>query len=400
MMWQHASNPESASGRHVFLGTYPPRQCGIATFTKDLIDAFDGATGGFSDVIAVDDASGRRYPYSGRVVRKLAQNERSSYRQTARYIDASEYQTLNIQHEFGIFGGADGRWLLDLMDETRKPVVLTMHTVLPSPSPAHKALVSRLCALAARTVVLSRTAKRLLVSRYGVDPDAVRTIPHGIPDVRFAPTAEFKRSLGFEHRFVVSTFGLLSRGKGLETAIDAIAQAVRSVPNIVYLILGATHPVVARDEGESYREELQARIQSSGIDRNVRMVDRYLNVPELLLYLSSTDAYVTPYVNPDQIVSGTLAYAAGSGRAIVSTPYLYARELLSGERGIIVPFGDSASMAAAITKLASDDALRLAIAKRAYDQGREMIWPVVGEAYARVVADVRSPEFAYTRQAG
>ncbi|HVA33675.1 MAG TPA: glycosyltransferase, partial [Candidatus Baltobacteraceae bacterium] len=210
-------------------------------------------------------------------------------------------------------------------------------------------------------------------------------IPHGIPDVEFAPTAPFKRDFGFDGRFVISTFGLLSRGKGLETAIDAIARMARRVPDVLYVILGATHPVVARDEGESYREELRARIASHGIGHNVLMVDRYLTIGGLLHYLGASDAYVTPYVNPDQIVSGTLAYAVGAGKPVVSTPYLYAQELLAGDRGIIVPFGDAAAMSEAFVALADDDSYRAAMARRAYDFARPMTWGNVGAVYSELL---------------
>jgi glycosyltransferase involved in cell wall biosynthesis len=376
---------------HLFLGTFPPRRCGIATFTQDLVSALDGATRGFSEVIAVDDSRpGQRYAYSGRVVRRLPQTNRADYAVAALFINGHACRTLNIQHEFGIFGGDEGDSILDLMDRVGKPIILTLHTVLPAPSPSHRRLVGGLCSAAARVVVLSETARLLLMERYGIEPRRIRTIPHGIPDVSFEGTTRFKRSWGFEGRFVASTFGLLGRGKGLETAIDAVAEAARTIPEILYVILGATHPVVARNEGEAYRKELLARIRRRGIERNVLMVDRYLSLPDLLLYLGASDVYVTPYVNPDQVVSGTLAYAVGSGRPVVSTPYLYARELLAGGRGTIVPFGATGAFADALIRLATDETYRLSMARAAYDFGRGMTWPVVGQAYATILNETQS----------
>jgi glycosyltransferase involved in cell wall biosynthesis len=370
----------------LFLATFPPRQCGIATFTRDLIAAVDRATGGFSEVVAVDDAQpGVSYAYSGRVVKRLRQQDRASYAEVARYVNAHSAATLNVQHEFGIFGGDDGDWLFDLLERVRIPVTATLHTVLPEPAPHQRAVVRKLARLAARIVVLSGTGRTLLRERYGVDPHRVRTVPHGIPDVKFEPTEKYKRLFGFEGRFVVSTFGLLGRGKGLETAIEAIAKTARRVPNVLYAILGTTHPVVARREGETYRDELKERIRSLGIGRNVIMIDRYLSVADLLLYLAATDVYVTPYVNPDQIVSGALAYAAGAGKPVVSTPYLYARELLADGRGVLVPFADASAMSDAFRRLASNATVRLAIARRAYEAGREMTWAKAGRAYAAVV---------------
>lgn len=373
----------------LFLGTFPPRQCGIATFTRDLLVAVDRSSDNFSEVIAVDDAGERTaYAYSGRVVHLLRQHDRSAYARTARFVNAHPASTLSVQHEFGIFGGPEGRWLFDLLDRVRKPVALTMHTVLPDPGAQHEATVRGLTARVATVVVLSHVARRLLVERYGVDPARVRVLPHGVPDVEFSPTAAHKDALGLGGRFVISTFGLIGRGKGLETAIDAVARVAAKVPNVLYLILGATHPVVARSEGESYRAELNARVRALGIERNVAMVDRYLNIADLLRYLAATDVYATPYVNPRQIVSGTLAYAVGCGKPVVSTPYLYASEMLGEDRGTLVPFEDAAAMADAFASLATDEERRLAMARRAYAFGRGMVWNEVGKRYALMLAEL------------
>jgi glycosyltransferase involved in cell wall biosynthesis len=374
----------------VFLGTYPPRQCGIATFTSDVVEAVDRTTGGRSEILAVDDSTGSpsAYSYSSRVVDLIWQQDRSSYSEAAAFINRHPCTALNVQHEFGIFGGPDGAWILDVLHALDKPAVTALHTVVADPSPRHRWVAQRICALSSSVVVLSKAAWRLLIERYDVDPSRVSVIPHGIPDVEFQSTVACKRAWGFEDRFVISTFGLLSRGKGLEMAIDAMAEVARELPNVLYLILGATHPVVARGDGEIYRADLQARIRLHGIERNVVMVDEFLSMADLLLYLAASDLCVTPYVNEEQVVSGTLAYAVGAGKPVVSTPYLYAQELLADGRGSLVPFGDAESMAAAILDLALRDDRRLAMARLAYAYGRHMVWSNVGRAYAELLQNI------------
>lgn len=379
----------------LFLGTYPPRRCGIATFTADVVSAvehYSGATAA-AKVIAVDQQEhGVCYP--ARVVARLEQRDRSAYGQTARFINHHAADVLNIQHEFGIFGGCEGAWLLDLLNLVRKPVVTTLHTVLPTPSFEHVALVREIYALSSRLVVLSETARALLEKHYFVNRGDISVIPHGIPDVPFESTARAKAALGLGGRFIISTFGLLSRGKGLETAIGAMRVVAERHPEVLYLILGATHPAVQAIEGETYREGLQELIAESGLAKNVTMVDRYLALTDLLQYLSATDIYVTPYANPAQVVSGTLAYALGAGKAIVSTPYAYARELLADERGVIVPGGHPEAMGAACLALIANDDARCAMAARAYHFARAMVWSEVGRQYVELFEQICSPQHA------
>lgn len=375
----------------LFLGTYPPRQCGIATFTADLVDAVERYAGAIgANVIAVDQKEhGLSYP--SRVVARLEQHHRDSYREMAHFINRHPAEVLNIQHEFGIFGGRDGAWLLDLLNLVRKPVAVTLHTVLPEPSLQHIAVVREIAALVGRVAVLSETARQLLEKYYFVDRRDICVIPHGVPDVSLESTARAKAALGLSGVFILSTFGLLSRGKGLETTIDAMGLIADRHPEALYLILGATHPVVRACEGESYREELQARIAAAGLSRQVKMIDRYFALPDLLEYLAATDVYVTPYANATQVVSGTLAYALGAGKAIVATPYPNARELLSKERGIIVPRGNAEAMAAAFLALIANDDARIAMAARAYHFGRSMVWSAVGRRYAELFKQMCSP---------
>lgn len=385
----------------LFLGSYPPRECGIATFTNDVVDSFDDAFGVRSGVIAIDESGGAERRYSPNVVGRLAQDDRSQYRRTALKIDALPASLLNVQHEYGLFGGDDGAWFLDLIEPLRKTLVVTLHTVLPDPTASHRELARRICGRADGVVVLSQTGKDILVRGYGVPADRVSVIHHGVPDVPFRPTSELKGIFGLEDRFVISTFGLIGRGKGLEYGIRAMREVADRHPSALYLILGQTHPGVRRHEGESYRRELTALVEELGLEKNVKLVDKFLEFDELIAYLGATDIYLTPYLNPDQIVSGTLAYAIGLGKAVVSTPYLYAEELLASERGRLVPFRDPAAISRALLAFVDDPWLRRATERRAYRFGRQMTWPHVARAYGalfdRLVRGAR-PETAMFEQ--
>ncbi len=374
--------------RTLFMASYPPRECGIATFTQDVVSNYDRTFGLASDVVAIDEPGGEARSYPANVVARLSQDVPASYRRTARAIEAHPSELLDIQHEYGLFGGPDGSWILDLLQYVRKPVVVSLHTVLPQPEPHHRTVARRLCERADAVVVLSETGKEILVDAYGVDAAKLRVIHHGVPDVPFRPAADAKAAFGLAGRLVISTFGLISRGKGLEYGIDAMRGVVARHPEALYLILGETHPSVRRHEGESYREELLGRVERYGLQHNVRLVDKYLAFDELLAYLGATDVYLTPYLNPVQIVSGTLAYAVGMGKAVVSTPYLYARELLANGRGLLAPFRDPEAMATALNALLDDPWLRRATERRAYRFGRQMTWPHVARAYGRVFCDV------------
>jgi glycosyltransferase involved in cell wall biosynthesis len=370
--------------RTIFMGSYPPRQCGIATFTKDVVDSYNAAYGIGSEVVAIDEPGGESRTYKAEVFARLHAGERSSYKDVAAVINAHPAQLLNVQHEYGLFGGPDGEWFLDLLESLDKPVVVSLHTVLPDPNENHLRVAQRLCSLSSAVVVLSQTGKDILVERYGVNPLKVRVIHHGVPDVPFSSTDTAKAAFGIGQRLVISTFGLISRGKGLEYAIEAMRMIVRRHPEVLYLILGETHPEVRRTEGESYRESLQALIARHGLENNVKLVDKYLEFDELVHYLQATDIYLTPYLNPVQIVSGTLAYAVGCGKAVVSTPYLYAQELLAHNRGFLCDFRDARSMATAVAALLDDPSLRRATERRAYRFGRQMTWPHVANEYGNL----------------
>ncbi len=370
--------------RMLFLGSYPPRECGIATFTKDVVDSYDQRFQTQSQIVAIEEPGAVPRAYPPTVVANLIQNDRGSYGAIADFVNAHSCDALNIQHEYGLFGGENGEWILDLIALVKKPVIVSLHTVLPDPSPDHLRVARLICAGASAIIVLSGTGKDILMDRYGVEPSKINVIHHGVPDVPFRDTALPKAALGLENRQVISTFGLINSGKGLEYAIGAMRDVAAAHPEALYLILGQTHPVVRRNEGEVYRESLEAMVAEHGLGDNVRLIDRYLGFDELVAYLQATDIYLTPYLNPVQIVSGTLAYAIGLGKAVVSTPYLYAEELLAHGRGFLVDFRDANSIAATLNSLLVDRDLRASTERRAYRFGRQMTWPHVAQEYGRL----------------
>jgi len=353
-----------------------------------MVDAYDRAFHLRAPVIAVDEpgAEVRRYPPE--VVGRIAEQERESYAAAADFVNRYPIDLVNIQHEYGLFGGERGEWLVDFLRLLEKPAVLTMHTVLPEPDETYLRVTRELCKHTARVVALSETGRGLLEETYGVDPQHVQVIHHGVPDVPFQDTHSAKATFGIGQRTVISTFGLISRGKGLEYAIEAMRSVVRRHPETLYLILGETHPVVRRREGESYRESLTSMVREYGLNYNVQLVDKYLDFDEVVSYLAATDIYLTPYLNPVQIVSGTLAYAVGCGKAIVSTPYLYAQELLAHNRGFLCDFRDAGSIAQRLNMLLDDPALRRATERRAYRFGRQMTWPHVASEYGQMFTEL------------
>jgi glycosyltransferase involved in cell wall biosynthesis len=372
----------------VFVGTYVPRRCGIATFTADLARAV-AAVGGDTRV-AVTALNDRPdgYDYPPEVVYEVNQNYLGDYRLAADYLNVSRVDIVCIQHEYGIFGGSEGNYVLKLIAQLRMPVVTTLHTILKNPSPEQKQVVSELAAVSDRLVVMSETGRQFLTKAYGIDPKIVEVIPHGIPDVPFVDPNYYKDQFGVEGKKVILTFGLLSPDKGVENMIRALPAIVRRHPDAVYIVLGATHPNVRKATGESYRLGLQRLVRDLAVEDHVIFHERYVELTELCEFLGAADVYVTPYLNEDQIVSGTLAYAMGAGKAVVSTPYWYATEMLSDGRGYLVPFGDVAKLAdSVIESLASNTACH-AVRKRAYTFSRGSIWSQVARRYLEVFSEV------------
>ena len=365
--------------RVAVLGNHLPRQCGIATFTTDLADAISTSLPSLEcSVVAMNDV-GRRHAYPSRVRFEIAQNDLASYRRATDFLNVGGLDVLSLQHEYGIFGGKAGSHVLGLLAEVRMPIVTTLHTILGEPTVDQRRVMDEVTRLSSRIVVMSRHGGELLRSVHGVPESKIDLIPHGIPTL--PSSRESKARLGVEGASVILTFGLLSPDKGIEHVIDALPAIVRRHPNVTYIVLGATHPHVKEWHGETYRRSLEIRARKLGVEDHVVFHDRFVCASELAEFLSAADIYVTPYLNPEQITSGTLAYAVGNGKAVLSTPYRYARELLADGQGLLVPFRDSAAIADTIGKLLDDPAELRALGARAAEYGRDMVWPAVARQY-------------------
>ncbi len=370
------------------MGTYLPRRCGIATFSGDLAEAMSQAAPQitFRNVAMDDRPEGYRYP--PRVWFEINESRRGEYRLAADFLNISSVDVVNVQHEYGIFGGPDGAHLLDCLQRLRIPVVTTMHTVLRQPSEGQRQVTARLAEVSDRLVVLSRRGVEFLRDIYGVDEQKIAFIPHGIPDLPFVDPSFYKDQFGVEGKKVILTFGLLSPNKGIEHMIDALPAVVERHPDAVYIVLGATHPHIRGHSGENYRTSLQRRTEQRGVADHVIFHNRFVEIDELCEFLGAADIYVTPYLSEAQIVSGTLAYAMGAGNAIISTPYWYAQEVLDEDRGVLVPFEDPEAMAGAINHLIEHEVERHAMRKRAYQFSRDMVWPRVARSYLELFATV------------
>ncbi|MDD2764110.1 MAG: glycosyltransferase family 4 protein [Opitutaceae bacterium] len=381
---------QSADTRKIaFLGDYLPRKCGIATFTADLRGAVAAQFPAKQClVVPVNDLAGG-YDYPAEVRFEITEQDLSSYLRAADFLNITDVDVICVQHEFGIFGGPAGSHVLALLRELRMPIVTTLHTILREPSTEQRRVLRELIRLSTRLVVMTERGRELLHEIYQAPAAKVDLIPHGIPDMPFADPNYFKDEFNVAGKQVLLTFGLLSPNKGIEYTLRALPELLREFPNVVYIVLGQTHPNLLRDEGEAYRLSLERLAKDLGVQKHVVFFNRFVELEELMRFIGAADIYLTPYLTEAQITSGTLAYAFGAGNAVVSTPYWHAVELLTAERGKLVPFRDAGAIARAVGELLHDEPLRHAMRKKAYLLGRDMVWSRVAQLYGRSFEQAR-----------
>jgi len=368
-----------------YFSTYPPRECGIANFTKDLIDSICEIDDSKPSIIAINE-KGAIYDYDRRVKFKIDRDDKEDYVKAAEYVNSSNIQLLVVQHEFGLYGGDYGEYIKLFLDHVKKPVITTLHTVQPDFDRKAIEVLRYIVERSEAIVVIAHVAINMLKNQ-GISCKKCVAIPHGCPSVDCTNNKSVKDSLGLKGRLVASTFGLISRGKGIEYVIQALPEVIKKDPRIIYLIIGETHPEVRKHEGEKYRNELTKLVGDLGLDEHVRFTNRFITKRELIKFLQATDVYLTPYISPNQISSGTLIYALGAGKAVVSTPYYHAQEVLANDRGILCKFEDSDSIAEGISRLL-DESIRSAIQKRAYKYSRRFLWKNVARKYLNLINEV------------
>ena len=377
--------------KHVgFIGNYLPRRCGIATFTYDMQQSISATASNLeTSVVAMTDP-GHTYDYPPAVRFQVHHDKIDDYVRAAEFLNRSDVDVVSLQHEYGIFGGDAGGNVIELLSRLRMPLVTTLHTVLRAPSASQRNVMDRIINASAKIVVMSEKGRELLRSVHGVPANKIELIPHGIPDFPFLEPHHAKEKFGFGGKKVILTFGLLSPSKGIETVIDAMPGIIKSCPNAVYVILGATHPNLVQHQGEAYRDSLMARVHELGVQDHVAFFNQFVDQPTLLDYISMCDVYVTPYLNEAQMTSGTLSYSFGLGKAVVSTPYWHAKELLHDGLGVLVPFKDPAATGAEVASLLTDDVRRQSMRIRAYADSRSMIWAQSAKRYLTVFDHARS----------
>ncbi len=370
------------------IGNYLPRRCGIATFTADLCEALTAELGAGIDVsvVAMDD-NDEGYKYPRRVKFQLRENKMAEYLQAADFLNVHQYDIAILQHEFGIFGGENGSHILMLIKNLNMPVITILHTVLEKPTEEQRAIIMGLAKHSETLVVMSNHGASILREIYAVPESKIAFIHHGIPDLGFEDPCFHKETFGVEDRKLILSFGLMHPGKGFEYAIKALPEIVKKHPEVSYLIVGATHPNILRDTGDAYRQSLHQLVNRLELKNHVQFINKFVELGNLCQYINAADIYITPYLNPDQIVSGTLAYTVGAGKAVISTPYLYAKELLADNRGIIVGFKDHIAITKEVINLLDNDNARNAMRRRSYKFGRSMIWKEVARKYMSTAAE-------------
>jgi glycosyltransferase involved in cell wall biosynthesis len=370
--------------RIAFIGNSLPRRCGIATFTTDLQSAVAASRADLETVIVAMTDHGQAYEYPSTVAVDINDDRPDDYLRAADYLNNGGFEAVSLQHEFGIFGGEAGDFILPMLSRLTIPVVTTLHTVLSEPTTAQRDVLAAIVDSSSKVVVMAEKGRELLRAVYQVADEKIEIIQHGIPEFAFIEPDAAKAKLGFSNKAVILTFGLLSPNKGIEVMIDAMPSILKTRPDAVYVVLGATHPNLVREQGEAYRESLMAHARRAGVEQHVVFLDQFVDQKKLLDFISMSDVYVTPYLNEVQMTSGTLAYSFGLGKAVVSTPYWHARELLADGRGILVPFGDAGALAVELSKLLTNNVLRQAMRKRAYASSRSMTWERTADRYMSV----------------
>ncbi|AKB81240.1 glycosyltransferase (group I) [Methanosarcina barkeri 3] len=380
----------------LFIGTYVPKECGIATFTFDLLNSVSGEDNDVHcEVIALNDPS-ETYDYPEEVVFQIQRDKIEDYYRAADFINQSDIDIVCLQHEFGLFWGNAGDYIFALLSGINKPVISTMHTIIQKPEPEYRVSTEKLIRYSEKLIVMSQTAVEMLKDVYKAPEDKIELIFHGVPDCPFNNCSKYKKKLNLRGTPLVLTFGLLSQNKGIESMLDALPEVISQYPDLVYLVLGATHPVIKKNFGEEYRQYLQNKVSELGLEKNVVFHDKFVEKEELCDYILASDIYVSPYLSREQIVSGALTYAIGMGKAIVSTPYWYAQEMLSDSRGLLVDFGDTTGFRESLLHLIENPEECDNMRKKAYDFGRKMTWKNVGKQYNTVFTRALKNYSAYS----
>ncbi len=368
----------------IYMSSYIPRKCGIATFTKDLTNAVNALNPlALSEILAVNDplAPNGSYDYPWEVKYRITQDDLEGYFKAADYVNSSSAEIVCLQHEFGLFGGKDGEYILEFLKKVKKRVVTTLHTTPEIPNANQKRIIREIFRYSDAVVVMIEPVVERLLTVYKIPKNKIAIIHHGVPDIPFGGTEHFKRITRLKGKTVMSAINLISENKGLEYAIAAVPEIIKQFPEFVFLIIGETHPVVKKRFGEKYRRKLESLVKEHKLENHVKFINKYLSLEDLIDYLRATDIYVTPYLDPQQIASGTLSYAVGAGKVSISTPYLYAHEVLNHKRGVIVPFRDSTAISKATIKILKDRSYRESLEREAYKFGRLMTWSSVALAY-------------------
>jgi len=382
--------PKSTPKRVVFISSYLPRRCGIATFTSDLIESIAASAKGEFEPLVVAMRSGDQ-KYDDPVKFEIHQDIKSDYICAADYINFSHVDLISVQHEFGLFGGEGGSYLSLLLNRLKAPVITTLHTVLDDPEPAYRKSLIDVCNASHKIVTMNERGVTMLQDIYNITGRKIKLIAHGIPDLPFVDSNYYKHKFGLEDRKTILTFGLLSKNKGIDVMLQAMPEIIKTDPSVMYIVLGMTHPNVLKHEGESYRFSLQQMVKDLGLEEHVIFHNRFVNDRELHNFLCAADVYVTPYKNVKQLTSGTLSFAVGTGKAVVSTPYWAAEELLDDGRGKLVPFGDSNKIAKAIIEILRNESLFYSMRRKAYEYGRSRTWPKIGQTYWKLFSTKRMP---------